>query len=99
MHIEPIFIELIFLKILQLSKFYIYENIIKLPKTCIKAITASNYITHTYPIFKEVNIFKHICELQVLKFNFKFKKNSSLLHYLQSLHLQQNQDIHSHNTR
>ncbi len=37
-----------------------------------------------------------IFKLQILKFYFKFK-NGSLPHFLQSLPLQHNQDIHNHN--
>ncbi len=76
------------------------ERITILKKKCIRTITSSKYNAHTEPIFKELNLLKEedIFKLQVFIFYFKFK-NGSLLHYLQSLPLQHNQDIHSHNTR
>ena len=79
---------------------YTCERITKLQKKCVRTITASKYNAHTEPIFKELNLLKveDIFKLQVMKFYFKFK-NGSLPHYLQSLPLQHNQDVHSHNTR
>ncbi len=69
-------------------------------KECVRTITTNKYNAHTEPIFKRLNLLKveDIFKLQVLKFYFKFK-NSSLPHYLQSLPLQHNQDIHNHNTQ
>ncbi len=58
------------------------------------------YNAHTEPIFEELSLLKveGIIKLQVMKFDFKFK-NGPLPHYLQSLPLQHNQDVHSHNTQ
>ncbi len=79
---------------------HICERITKLQKKCVRTIIASKYNVHTEPSFKELNHLKveDIFKLQVMKPYFKLK-NGSLLHYLQSLPLQHNQDVHRHNTR
>ena len=61
-------------------------------KKAIRIITASSYISHTEPLFKQLNL------LQELKFYFKYNQGI-LPKYLQNWNFIPNSKIHNHNTR
>ena len=69
-------------------------------KKAIRIITASSYISHTEPLFKQLNLLKveDILTLQELKFYFKYNQGI-LPKYLQNWNLIPNSKIHNHNTR
>ena len=58
------------------------ESIDKIQKNAIRTITYSNYIAHTEPLLKELNLLKvkDIFQLNILKFLFKLC-NNTLPHY------------------
>ena len=67
-------------------------------KKAMRIITASGYISHTEPLFKQLNLLKveHILTLQELKFYFKYNQGILPI-YLQNFI--SNSKIHNHNTR
>ena len=69
-------------------------------KKAIRIITASSYISHTEPLFKQLNLLKveDILTLQELKFYFKYNQGI-LPKYLQNWNFIPNSKIHNHNTR
>ena len=69
-------------------------------KKAIRLITASSYISHTEPLFKQLNLLKveDILTLQELKFYFKYNQGI-LPKYLQNWNFIPNSKIHNHNTR
>ena len=69
-------------------------------KKAIRIITASSYISHTEPLFKQLNVLKveDILTLQELKFYFKYNQGI-LPKYLQNWNFIPNSKIHNHNTR
>ena len=69
-------------------------------KKAIRIITASSYISHTEPLFKQLNLLKveDILTLQELKFYFKYNLGI-LSKYLQNWNFIPNSKIHNHNTR
>ena len=69
-------------------------------KKTIRIITASSYISHTEPLFKQLNLLKveDILTLQELKFYFKYNQGI-LPKYLQNWNFIPNSKIHNYNTR
>ena len=69
-------------------------------KKAIRIITASSYISHTEPLFKQLNLLKveDILTLQELKFYFKYNQGI-LPKYSQNWNFIPNSKIHNHNTR
>ena len=69
-------------------------------KKAIRIITASSYISHTEPLFKQLNLLKveDILTLHELKFYFKYNQGI-LPKYLQNWNFIPNSKIHNHNTR
>ena len=69
-------------------------------KKAIRIITASSYISHTEPLFKQLNLLKveDILTLHELKFYFKYNQGI-LPKYLQNWNCIPNSKIHNHNTR
>ena len=69
-------------------------------KKAIRIITASSYISHAEPLFKQLNLLKveDILTLQELKFYFKYNQGI-LPKYLQNWNFIPNSKIHNHNTR
>ena len=69
-------------------------------KKAIRAITLSNYISHTEPIFKRLGIIKieDIFLLNQLKFRFTLL-NNNLPAYFKSIQVFRHQETHSYNTR
>ena len=67
-------------------------------KKAIRIITASSYISHTEPLFKQLNLLKveDILTLQELKFYFKYNQGI-LPKYLQNWNFIPNSKIHNHN--
>ena len=72
----------------------------KFKKKAIRIITASSYISHTEPLFKQLNLLKveDILTLQELKFYFKYNQGI-LPKYLQNWNFIPNSKIHNQNTR
>ena len=69
-------------------------------KKAIRIITASSYISHTEPLFKQLNLLKveDILTLHELKLYFKYNQGI-LPKYLQNWNFIPNSKIHNHNTR
>ena len=69
-------------------------------KNTIRAITLSNYISHTEPIFERLGIIKieDIFVLNQLKFCFRLL-NNDLPVYLKSIQVSRHHETHSYNTR
>ena len=69
-------------------------------KKAIRAITLSNYISHTEPICKRLGILKidDIFLINQLKFCFRLL-NDNLPAYFKSLQVSRHQETHSYNTR
>ena len=69
-------------------------------KKAIRAITLSNYISHTEPIFKRLGILKieDIFLLNQLKFCFRLL-NNNLPVYFKSIQVSRHHETHSYNTR
>ena len=65
-----------------------------------RIIRNESRLSHTDPIFKELNLLKinDIYRLQLFKCYFKYKHNS-LLKYFDVFNLKLNSEIHAHNTR
>ena len=79
---------------------YNKNRIFKLQKRAVRIITLSNYISHSEPIFKTLNLLNidDIHKMNQYKFIHKLY-NSSLPAYFNSLPLTSLSDIHQHNTR
>ena len=69
-------------------------------KKAIRAITLSNYISHTEPIFKRLGILKidDIFLLNQLKFCFRLL-NNNLPVYFKLIYVPRHHETHSYNTR
>ena len=69
-------------------------------KRAIRIIRKESRLSHTDPIFKELNLLKinDIYRLQLLKCYFKYEHNL-LPKYLNVFNLRLNSEIHAHNTR
>ena len=76
------------------------DKIFKLQKKAIRIITNSNYITHTTPIFKNLNLLKmnDIYKISVLKFYYQYC-HDQLPYYLQSFDFTRRAETHHCNTR
>ena len=79
---------------------YNLNRICILQKKAIRAITLSNYISHTEPIFKRLGILKieDIFLLNELKFCFRLL-NNNLPVYFKSIQVSRHHETHSYNTR
>ena len=79
---------------------YNKNRIFKLQKRAVRIITLSNYISHSEPIFKTLNLLNidDIHKMNQYKFIHKLY-NSSLPAYFNSLPLTSLSDIRQHNTR
>ena len=76
------------------------DKIFKLQKKAIRIITNSNYISHTTPIFKNLNLLKmnDIYKISVLKFYYQYC-HDQLPYYLQSFDFTRRAETHHYNTR
>ena len=76
------------------------QRIFKLQKRAVRIITLSKYISHTEPLFKNLNLLKieDIHTLNLYKFIYKLR-NNTLPTYFKSITLTPFCDIHQHNTR
>ena len=75
------------------------QSVSKLQKRAVRIIRKESRLSHTYPIFKELNllIINDIYRLQLLKCYFKYEHNS-LPKYFDVFNLRLNSEIHAHNT-
>lgn len=75
------------------------KRIYKLQKKIVRIITNSNFIAHSDPLFKKLNILKikDLFELNLLKFFYKLKKEN-IPYYFTNLYTRGRQ-MHDHNTR
>ena len=76
------------------------ENIVKLQKRAIRAISRVRYFAHTKPLFKSLKLlkFEDLYQAALLKFNYKYE-NKLLPAFFLNLDLKRNCDYHDYNTR
>ena len=76
------------------------SRVFKLQKRAVRIIRKESRLSHTDPIFKELNLLKinDIYRLQLLKCYFKYEHNL-LPKYFDVFNLRLNSEIHAHNTR
>ena len=76
------------------------SRVSKLQKRAVRIIRKESRLSHTDPIFKELNLLKinDIYRLQLLKCYFKYEHNL-LPKYFDVFNLRLNSEIHAHNTR
>ena len=76
------------------------NRVSKLQKRAVRIIRKESRLSHTDPIFKELNLLKinDIYGLQLLKCYFKYEHNL-LPKYFDVFNVRLNSEIHAHNTR
>ena len=76
------------------------ETLNSYQKSAVRIITNSDYLAHSEPLLKELNIlkFKDIFTQRLIKFYFKYL-NNDLPKYFLDIEFKQNIEIHRHDTR